>query len=60
MISLAALYFRHRQLHKQLQPSRISDVMLWVAVLAIVAVALYAIPGQCIDFVRAMTERIKG
>jgi manganese transport protein len=54
MIGVATLYFRYRQLHVRLRPSRLSDAMLWVAVLAIVAVALYAIPGQCVDFVRTL------
>lgn len=48
MIAGATLYFRYRKIHKALQPWLITDVLLWVAVLSICAVAAYAVPTQLI------------
>lgn len=46
MIASAAVYFRYFKVHKNLRPWRITDGLLWVALIAIVVVAVYAIPDQ--------------
>lgn len=44
IIGFAAIYLRYRRTDPRLAPSGISDACLWFAVLAITAVALYAVP----------------
>jgi hypothetical protein len=46
IISTAALYLRYRRVDPRLAPSKISDICLWLAVLSISAVALYALGDQ--------------
>jgi hypothetical protein len=42
VISGIAIFFRYRRSDPRLAPSRVSDVLLWVAFLSITVVALYA------------------
>ena len=46
MIAGATLYFRYRKVHPALKPWRITDALLWIAVVSICIVAAYAIPTQ--------------
>ena len=55
MIASAALYFRYFKVNRSLQPWLITDILLWVAFLAIVAVAAYAIPTQIRDIFKLVT-----
>ncbi len=43
IISGATIYLRYRRTDSRLAPSRLSDVLLWVAVISITVVAAYAI-----------------
>jgi manganese transport protein len=45
IISFATLYLRYRRTDPRLASSRAMDVVLWIAVLAIAVVAVYAIPA---------------
>ena len=49
MIASATLYFRYFKVHRRLEPSPITDVLLWIALASIIIVAAYAIPNQIID-----------
>lgn len=46
MIAGATLYFRYRKVHPALKPWRITDALLWIAVVSICVVAAYAVPTQ--------------
>ncbi len=54
MIGLATLYFRYKNVAKGIQPLWITDLLLWIAVVAIVIVALYVLPGQVRDLYNLM------
>jgi hypothetical protein len=49
MIASAALYFRYAKVHPGLRPWKITDVLLWVALVSIIVVAAYAIPTQLLE-----------
>lgn len=49
MIAVATLYFRYRKVDSQLQPSRLTDVLLWIAMLSILFVASYVVPTQLME-----------
>lgn len=55
MIAAAALYFRYFKVNRTLRPWLITDLLLWVAFLSIVAVASYAIGSQIIDLFKWLT-----
>jgi len=55
MIALVALYFRYRRVHSALTPNRVTDVLLWVAVISILLVGLYVIPSRVGEFVKFAT-----
>jgi manganese transport protein len=46
MMAFATIYFRYTKLASCLKPSRISDAFLWIASIAILIVALYAVPDS--------------
>jgi manganese transport protein len=46
MIAGATLYFRYAKVHPALKPWRITDALLWIAVISICIVAAYAVPTQ--------------
>jgi manganese transport protein len=46
MMAFATLYFRYTKLSARLRPSKLSDVFLWIASIAIVIVAMYAVPDS--------------
>lgn len=54
MIGIATLYFRYWKLDSRLHPHWITDVMLWFAVIAIVIVAAYVLPGKTVEFYKWM------
>jgi hypothetical protein len=54
MIASAAVYFRYFKVHRNLQPWRITDALLWVALIAIIVVAAYAIPSQIGEIVKLL------
>ncbi|MEX2176429.1 MAG: Nramp family divalent metal transporter [Pirellulaceae bacterium] len=49
VISGAALYLRYYRTDPRLAPSRVSDLLLWIAFLSISAVSLYAIPQWAVS-----------
>lgn len=46
MMAFATLYFRYTKLSPCLKPSKVSDAFLWIASIAILIVALYAVPDS--------------
>ena len=46
MMACATIYFRYTKLASCLRPSKISDAFLWIASIAILIVALYAVPDS--------------
>ncbi|WP_437223818.1 Nramp family divalent metal transporter [Planctomicrobium sp. SH661] len=54
MIAIVTLYFRYRKVDKQLRPSLMTDILLWIAVISIVFVALFVVPTQIIELVKFM------
>jgi Mn2+/Fe2+ NRAMP family transporter len=49
MIAGATVYFRYKKIHPALKPWRITDCLLWVAVVSICLVAAYAVPMKIIE-----------
>ncbi|MDB5346407.1 MAG: Natural resistance-associated macrophage protein [Schlesneria sp.] len=49
MIAGATLYFRYAKIHPALKPWRITDFLLWVAVISISVVAVYAVRSKVIE-----------
>lgn len=56
MIALAALYFRWFRVARCLRPWLVTDVLLTVAVVSIVLVAAYALPGQLNDLLKLISQ----
>ncbi len=54
MIACAALYFRYFRTDSRLKPSRIVDLLLWIAVISITIVAIYTL----IDSVQSLIKML--
>ena len=50
MIAITTLYFRYRRIEPALAPSKLWDAMLWIAVVSITIVAMYAVTKSTLDF----------
>ena len=50
MIAITTLYFRYRRIESALAPSKLWDAMLWIAVVSITIVAMYAVTKSTLDF----------
>ena len=44
MMAIVTLVFRYRKLDSDLRPSKLSDLLLWIATIAITVVAAYSVP----------------
>jgi manganese transport protein len=60
MIALVAIYFRYVKVDKRLLPWKSTDLLLWIAVLSILAVAAYAVPNQLRDLAAVLQSWIAG
>lgn len=49
MIAITTLYFRYKRIEPALAPSKIWDLMLWIAVVSITVVATYAVGKSLIE-----------
>lgn len=49
MIAITTLYFRYRRIETALAPSKVWDIMLWIAVVSITIVATYAVGKSLFD-----------
>ena len=49
MIAMSALYFRYKRIDHRLSPSKAWDIMLWIAVIMISIVAMYAVAKSTMD-----------
>jgi len=56
MITLAAIYFRYTRVDKRVTPWKITDLLLWIAVISILIVSAYAVPTQLVDLIAKIRE----
>lgn len=59
MIASAAVYFRHCKIHKGIQPTWLTGGLVWVALLSIWIVALYAVPHQIWELINFLSPKPK-
>ncbi len=52
MIAISTLYFRYEKIEKALAPSKMWDVMLWIAVVSISIVASYSVYKSILDLLK--------
>lgn len=52
IITGCAVYFRYQKLDKRLRPSPILDILLWIALVSITVVAVYALNDQIQKFLK--------
>ncbi len=51
MIASAAIYFRYFKIHPGIRPTMITGGMVWVALISIWIVAMYAVPKQFMELI---------
>lgn len=56
MIATVTVYFRYFKTDRRLKTNVYSDILLWIALLSILAAACYAIPSQLIDLGKMLTS----
>jgi hypothetical protein len=55
MIATVTVYFRYFKTDRRLNTKVYSDILLWIALVSILAAACYAIPSQLIDLGKMLT-----
>ncbi len=53
MMACVAVYFRYFRISPQLKPSIVSDFFLWIALVSILIVAAYSLPGAMVTFIES-------
>lgn len=56
MMASVTLYFRYFKVDKRLQPTRLTDLLLWIATVAILVVAAYAVPDALLKFTHFLRQ----
>jgi hypothetical protein len=54
MMAFATMYFRYRKVDQRLKPTLATDILFWIAVIAISIVAAYAVPDALMKFVNSL------
>ncbi len=57
MIAISTLYFRYEKIEKALAPSKMWDVMLWIAVVSISIVASYSVYKSILDLLKLVPSQ---
>ena len=53
MMACVAVYFRYFRISPQLKPNIVSDFFLWIALVSILIVAAYSLPGAMVTFIES-------